>query len=265
MSRKHKRRQFQGALNDQEPTSLRQVREDKERSDFGLNSGPRKAPLIKPRNPHQAEYFKYLESHDIDIIFALGPAGTGKTLLAVSKAIEALKSGEIKKIVITRPAVSVDEEHGFLPGDIIAKMTPWMRPVFDIFNEHFTPKHLKFLLEQEIVEIAPLAFMRGRTFKDAWVIADEMQNATESQMKMLLTRIGEGSKFVITGDLNQHDRGYEKNGLHDFTQRFANRGSSFIRTIEFEGHDIERHAAVAEVLRVYGEIDDGAKIASTGR
>lgn len=259
MSRKHRRRDQRG-LTDQESTSFRSQRGDREQETFGLNTGSRKAQVIKPRSPNQHEYFKYLESPHIDIVFAVGPAGTGKTLIAVTKAIESLKAGKIDRIVITRPAVSVDEEHGFLPGDLNAKMTPWTMPIFDIFHEHWSPERVKTMLKYEQIEIAPLAFMRGRTFKNCWIIADEMQNATPSQMKMLLTRIGFGSKFVITGDLTQHDRGYEHNGLLDFSNKFKGLGSELIRTVEFESCDIERHAVVAEILRIYDDSDSDSRI-----
>ena len=129
-------------------------------------------------------------------------------MFAVHHAVQSFNAGDIKKIVITRPAVSVDESHGYLPGGLVDKMMPWIRPIFDIMAEYWSPQHIKWLMESELIEIAPLAFMRGRTFKESWIIADEMQNATVEQMKMILTRIGEGSRMVITGDLAQHDRGY---------------------------------------------------------
>ena len=209
---------------------------------------------LKPRNVKQADYLKLLQDWSNSIIFALGPAGTGKTMLAVHKAIEEFKSKRVNKIVITRPAVSVDEEHGFLPGDLIAKMTPWMRPVFDIFYEHYSVKQTKYFLENEIFEVCPLAYMRGRTFKDSFIIADEMQNATPSQMKMLLTRIGERSKMVVTGDLAQHDRGYENNGLADFISKLDKENNRLIKEIQFDSKHIERHPAVSEVLKIYGDI-----------
>lgn len=216
---------------------------------------------VVPRNLNQKYYINILNDWSQHIVFALGPAGTGKTMLAAHKAIQYFKSSKIDKIIITRPTVSVDEDHGYLPGDIIQKMTPWMRPILDVFYEYYTPKYIKYLLEQEKIEIAPLAYMRGRTFKYCWVLADEMQNATKSQMKMLLTRIGEGSKMVVTGDLRQHDRGYEKNGLFDFVLRLKDNERG-LKLIEFDNHDIERHPAVVEVLKVYGDITDQAEIIS---
>ena len=130
--------------------------------------------------------------------------------------IKSFMEREVKKIVITRPAVSVDEQHGFLPGDLKEKMAPWTRPIFDIFEKHFSLSQIEMMLSENLIEIAPLAYMRGRTFEDSWIIADEMQNATKSQMKMLLTRIGVNTKMIVTGDLKQHDRGFSENGLSDF-------------------------------------------------
>jgi len=210
---------------------------------------------IMPRNLPQEDYLAYLENPKKDMVFALGPAGTGKTLIATLWAIKQLKSREIERIVITRPAVSVDEQHGFLPGTLEQKMAPWTRPIMDVFREFWDIKQIESMLENEVIEIAPLAYMRGRTFKNCVIIGDELQNSTVSQMKMMLTRIGEGSKMIITGDLNQHDRGFELNGLADFITRLASDPSSRMALVEFERQHVERHPAVAEVLRIYGDDD----------
>ena len=210
-----------------------------------------KKKVLSPRNVNQKIYDRYLCDWSCSILFALGPAGTGKTLFAVHHAIQSFNSGDIKKIVITRPAVSVDEQHGFLPGGLVDKMMPWIRPIFDIMSDYWSPQHIKWLMESELVEIAPLAYMRGRTFKDAWIIADEMQNATPEQMKMLLTRIGDNSRLVVTGDLAQYDRGYSENGLKNFLGKLENRSSDLIKVVEFERGDVSRHPAVAEVLGIY--------------
>ena len=155
------------------------------------------------------------------------------------------------KIVITRPAVSVDEQHGFLPGTLQEKMAPWTRPIFDIMEEFYHPKEIEYLLENNKLEIAPLAYMRGRTFKNAVVLADEMQNATPEQMKMLLTRIGDNSQLIVNGDLNQHDRGYEANGLKNFLDKLNATESTMIAHVEFDKRHVERHPAVSEVLKIY--------------
>ena len=208
---------------------------------------------IVPRNFHQDDLLGYLEDHNINIVFAVGPAGTGKTLISTLAGIRELKKNKIDKFVVTRPAVSVDEQHGFLPGTLMEKMAPWTRPIFDVFEEYYTPDQIEYMINDNKVEVAPLAYMRGRTFKNAFIIADEMQNATDSQMKMLLTRIGDNSKIVVTGDLNQHDRGYESNGLKCFIQRLQQAKSDKIKLVEFVNTDIERHPVVSEVLSIYGE------------
>ena len=206
-----------------------------------------------PRNRHQEDYIANLLNPTQSITFATGPAGTGKTMLAVLAAIKALKEGIVTKIVVTRPAVGVDgEKHGFLPGDLNQKMEPWTRPIFDVLHEHYTPKDTQMMLEEGILEISPLAFMRGRTFKDSYIIADEMQNATPGQMKMLLTRLGEGSRMVVTGDVMQADRQGEENGLIDFDRLLQDYGDcKYIGWVAFNYKDIERHPAVAEVLKIY--------------
>lgn len=208
-----------------------------------------------PKSLKQEEYINLLTDPQKFIVFSTGPAGTGKTMMAVLAAVKAYKAGEISKIVITRPAVGVDDEkHGFLPGDLNAKMEPWTRPIMDVLQEYFSPKDLVRMLEEQTIELAPLAFQRGRTFKNAWVILDEAQNVSVNQMKMALTRIGDGSKMVITGDLQQRDRKYvSDNGLNDFMERLANNGSNRISVVVFSRKDVMRHPVVEEVLRLYGE------------
>jgi len=209
---------------------------------------------IVPRNLAQETYIELLKNPKKYIVFAIGPAGTGKTMLGVQMAVKLYKEGVINKIIVTRPAVSVDEEHGFLPGTLNQKMEPWTRPIFDVFEEYYHPKEIAAMLEDGVIEISPLAYMRGRTFKNAFVVADEMQNATPSQMKMLLTRLGEGSRMVVTGDLNQADRPKE-NGLLEFCDLYGQGGEyRMIAMVRFEAKDVERHPVVKEVLTVYKEI-----------
>jgi phosphate starvation-inducible PhoH-like protein len=210
---------------------------------------------LLPKTLNQENYINSLTDPNKHIVFATGPAGSGKTLLAMLAAIKALKSGEVNKIILTRPAVGVDDEqHGFLPGDLNSKMEPWTRPLFDVLAEYYDKREITQMLDEQIIEIAPLAFMRGRNLKNAFIVADEMQNATVNQMKMVLTRISEGSKLVITGDLHQRDRKFEQdNGLMDFLSRLNLEGSSSISHVNFAAKDVQRHPVVTEVLKLYGE------------
>lgn len=207
---------------------------------------------LLPRNKHQEIYLDKLQNEDKNIVFAVGPAGTGKTIMAVMHGIKLMQNGVIEKIIITRPAVSVDEDLGFLPGTLNEKMAPWTRPIFDVLGEYYSQKEIENMLYEGIIEISPLAYMRGRTFKHAYIIADEMQNATQNQMKMLLTRLGENSKMVVTGDLAQADR-LKDNGLIDFIEKLKGHRLSHIDVVNFDHKDIERHHAVKEVLEIYGD------------
>lgn len=211
---------------------------------------------LTPKTLSQETYIDLLTDPKKIIVFATGPAGTGKTMLAVLAALQAFRAGECSRIVITRPAVGVDDEkHGFLPGDLNAKMEPWTRPIIDYIQEYYRPVEVTKMLEEQQIEISPLAFMRGRTFKNAWIIADEMQNATPSQMKMLLTRLGEGSKIVVTGDTRQADRNDADNGLLDFKRLVESyRKCEYVSGVEFTGRDVMRHPAVLEVLKIYKEV-----------
>jgi phosphate starvation-inducible PhoH-like protein len=209
-----------------------------------------KRPQIYPKNLSQEDYLIKLNDFTKPILFAIGPAGTGKTLMAVQWAVDEFRAGNAKKIIITRPAVSVDEEHGFLPGDLNQKMAPWTRPIFDVFEENFSMSTIEHYVSENIFETSPLAYMRGRTFKDAIVIADECQLTTPNQMKMLLTRIGDGSRLIVTGDLEQADRGSD-NGLLDFVNRFEICKSDMIAVARFTEKDVVRHPAVQDVLNIY--------------
>ena len=212
-----------------------------------------KKVTILPRNRNQETYVLKLLDAQKDIVFGIGPAGTGKTLLAVQVAVKLFKEGAVDKIIVTRPAVSVDEDLGFLPGTLEQKMAPWTRPIFDVLREYFNAKEIEGMIQEGIIEIAPLAFMRGRTFKKSFILADEMQNATTSQMKMLLTRLGEKSMMAVTGDLAQADR-MQDNGLINFVNLLNSAGNAtHLDIVRFEQGDIERHNAVKEVLQVYGD------------
>ena len=207
---------------------------------------------IVPRNKNQETYVLEILNSERDIVLGIGPAGTGKTLLAVQCAVKSFKQGEVDKIIVTRPAVSVDENLGALPGTLEEKMAPWTRPIFDVLREYFDSRQITGMIEEGVIEISPLAYMRGRTFKNSFIIADEMQNATPNQMKMLLTRLGEGSNMTVTGDLNQADR-LKDNGLIDFVNHLSSSSATRISTVFFGKGDIERHEAVKEVLEIYGD------------
>lgn len=211
----------------------------------------RKVEII-PKNLVQEEYIEYLNDERKKIVFAIGPAGTGKTYLAVLKAIKMLKEGEIEKIILTRPAVSVDEKHGFLPGDLNAKMDPWVRPIMDVFEEYYSPASIKKMIEENIIEICPLAYMRGRNFKNALVILDESQNCTDNQMKMALTRIAIGTRMIVTGDVNQTDV-QTRNGLRDILQKMKASPQEGMAHVVFTREHVEREEVVKQVLSLYGE------------
>jgi phosphate starvation-inducible PhoH-like protein len=213
--------------------------------------------IYSPKSLNQKKYIDYLNDENIKLIIAIGPAGTGKTLFACLKAITELRNGEINKLVITRPVVTVEEDIGFLPGNIVKKMDPWTRPIFDLFLEFFSKSELDNYIHNNIIEISPLAFMRGRTFKNAFIIADEMQNSSPNQMKMLTTRIGTNSKMVITGDLNQTDI-VNNNGLSDLINRLNsyqrhidNNITETINIVEFQKRDIERSDVVKKIIDIY--------------
>jgi phosphate starvation-inducible PhoH-like protein len=218
------------------------------------NFQPQKSRQVKilPRNKSQETYILELLDRERDIVFGIGPAGTGKTLLACQAGVKAFLDGSVERIIVTRPAVSADEDLGFLPGTLEEKMAPWTRPIFDVFREYFYANEIEGMIKEGVIEISPLAYMRGRTFKNSFIIADEMQNATQNQMKMLLTRIGNESQMVVTGDLNQADR-LKDNGLIDFINHLESRESKHISAVFFKQGDIERHDAVKEVLEIYGD------------
>ena len=209
---------------------------------------------IVPRTRNQERLVLALQDANEHIVVTAGPAGTGKTYLAMLAAVKAFREGEVDRIVLTRPAVGVeDEKHGFLPGDLNQKMDPWVRPLTDILREYYRQPDIAAMIAEQTIEISPLAFMRGRTFKGAFIIADEMQNATPNQVKMLMTRIGEGSKIVITGDVEQADRNRGNNGLLDLCQRLQEGGVKGIAVCGLDNRDIQRHKIIDSVLRLYAD------------
>ncbi len=205
-----------------------------------------------PKSRAQEHLIINLLDESVPVVIAVGPAGTGKSYLAMLAALRDLRQGRVDRIVLTRPAVGVeDERHGFLPGDLIRKMEPWTRPLLDIIKEFYHPREVIRMIEDEIIEISPLAFMRGRTFKNAWIVADEMQNATPNQMKMLLTRIGAGSRIVVTGDVEQTDRTTVNNGLLDLAERLQHQPVDGLRVSQLGSRDIQRHPIIDSVLQIY--------------
>jgi phosphate starvation-inducible PhoH-like protein len=205
-----------------------------------------------PKSRNQENLILNLLNPDQSIVVAVGPAGTGKTYLAMLAAVKAFKSGECKRIILTRPAIGVeDEQHGFLPGNIVAKMEPWTRPLMDVLREYYRQTEIAAMIDDGSIEISPLAYMRGRTFKHAWIIADEMQNATPAQMKMLLSRIGTESRIVVTGDVEQADRAQGENGLLDLCSRLEHYPVKGMAACRLTGRDIQRHPIIGSVLALY--------------
>ncbi|NWH05759.1 PhoH family protein [Desulfobacter latus] len=203
---------------------------------------------ITPRTPTQLAYTEAIKSNDI--LFGIGPAGTGKTYLAMAMAVAAFTKGEVEKIILTRPAVEAGEALGFLPGDLAEKINPYLRPLYDALYDMLDFEKARAYIEQETIEIAPIAFMRGRTLNNAFIILDEAQNTTSQQMKMFLTRIGYGSKAIITGDITQTDLpGGKKSGLVEARKLLARiKGISFI---EFSKEDVVRHRLVSDIINAY--------------
>ncbi len=211
---------------------------------------------LKTRNANQASYIKLIRKMDVN--FGIGPAGTGKTYLAVAAAVEALENEEVRRIVLTRPAVEAGEKLGFLPGDLSQKVDPYLRPLFDALFEMIGFEQVEKMIERHIIEVAPLAFMRGRTLNESFIILDEAQNTTKEQMKMFLTRIGFGSKAVITGDITQCDLPkVVKSGLRDAIEVLE--GVPDIGFTFFQAKDVVRHRLVQKIVRAYEHFDRRSK------
>ncbi len=205
---------------------------------------------VRPRTPGQAKYTDTIRKHDL--VIAVGPAGTGKTYLAVAMAVEALKRQSVRKIVLVRPAVEAGESLGFLPGDLQAKINPYLRPLLDALHEMIDYNQIKRLMEQDVIEVIPLAYMRGRTLNEAFIILDEAQNTTVAQMKMFLTRMGNNSRIVAVGDITQIDLPHHsRSGLIDALSRLKH--IKGIGTVELTKADIVRHRLVQEIVRAYDE------------
>jgi len=210
---------------------------------YGTRGNP-----IRPKTPNQVKLVQLVR--DNDLVFALGPAGTGKTHISVALAVQALKNKQVKKIIITRPAVEAGENLGFLPGDLKEKIDPYLRPIYDALNDMIPFEKLQYYMEREIIEIAPLAYMRGRTLNNAFILLDEGQNTTPMQMKMFLTRMGPESKMIVTGDVSQVDLpANQRSGLKEATRILS--GVKGIGFIELNDRDVVRHKLVREIIEAY--------------
>jgi phosphate starvation-inducible protein PhoH and related proteins len=211
---------------------------------YGTKGSP-----IKPKTVNQQKLVQSVK--DNDLVFALGPAGTGKTFVSVALAVRALKNKQVKKIIITRPAVEAGENLGFLPGDLKEKIDPYLRPIYDALNDMVPFEKLKYYLEREIIEIAPLAYMRGRTLHNAFILLDEAQNTTAMQMKMFLTRMGPESKMIVTGDTSQIDLPKNQSSGLKEAVRILNQVNG-IGFVELSGRDVVRHKLVRDIIEAYG-------------
>jgi phosphate starvation-inducible PhoH-like protein len=208
---------------------------------------------VRAQTPHQEAYLRAIRDHDL--VFAIGPAGTGKTYLAVAAAVHLLKTGRVKRVILSRPAVEAGERLGYLPGDLRAKVNPYLRPLFDALTDMMDYATLRRFMESDVIEVSPLAFMRGRTLNNAVIILDEAQNATRGQMKMILTRMGRGSKMVVTGDITQVDLpDAHESGLWDAVLRLRN--TEGVGYVAFDRSDVVRHALVQRIIDAYGGEED---------
>lgn len=207
-----------------------------------------KKEVIRARTPKQLEYYHKVQKNDV--VFCIGPAGTGKTFLAVAMALSALRANEVSRIILSRPAVEAGESLGFLPGDLSEKVDPYLRPLLDALGDMVSPDKLKSMIERRVVEIIPLAYMRGRTLNNSFIILDEAQNSSKMQMKMFLTRLGKNSKAIVTGDVTQVDlQRKDDSGLSDVTQLFS--GIQGISFVDFDKADVVRHRLVMEIINAY--------------
>lgn len=220
--------------------------------------------IYLPKTDNQKKYLDFMNNPNVSVIVGVGPSGSGKTLLACCSAVQSLKNGVIDKIVITRPLITVDDEDvGFLPGNLMSKMEVWAKPIMDILKDFYNEKEIETMVRNDVIEIAPLAYMRGRTFKNTFIIADEMQNSSPKQMIMVSTRLGENSKLVITGDLEQSDRS-EDNGLADLMKKIGDihfqnvddnddmvEDKYQIKMVEMDAVDIQRSPIVNKMIHLY--------------
>ena len=247
-------------------TAIRVIQDDPEASleEFFLVEGVVSTArrLVQPRSPNQQAYIKAMQEHDL--VISIGPAGTGKTYLAVAVAAAALLDKKVRRIVLARPAVEAGERLGFLPGDLVEKVNPYLRPLHDALYDILGFDRVGRMMERGMIEIAPLAFMRGRTLNDSFVILDEAQNTTPEQMKMFLTRLGYNSRAVVNGDITQVDLPAGKvSGLRQAQEVLA--GIESIRFVNFDERDVVRHSLVQEVVQAYDRFERGKAAAVEGK
>jgi phosphate starvation-inducible protein PhoH and related proteins len=210
-------------------------------------------PLV-PKTAAQRAYVDLLRrTPRPHVVVGSGPAGCGKTLWATAVGCEKLANGEVERMVITRPAVAADEEHGFLPGGLDEKMAPWVQPILDAMSQRLSDAQIRRMKREKTIEFAPIAYMRGRTFHDTWIVCDESQNCTPNQLLMIMTRIGDRSKLIVAGDPDQYDRGEAHNGLADFMERLKKNpvDPDMISLVEFGPEDVQRHPVIPLVLDLY--------------
>lgn len=227
-----------------------------ESAHYTTKSGIRKAVRIIPRNVHQEEYLEALMDSKKVIVIAHGSAGTGKSAMGMMAAIKALSEKRIEKIILCRPAIGVsDEEHGFVPGTLLDKVRIWVTPLLEVLSEYYSSRDLEDMLEKEVIEIVPIMLIRGRNFKNCYVVLDEAQNISVSAIKSVMTRLCENSKLIITGDNAQSDRKSGENGLSVFKDLLHRYGpTDNIAEIEFNKDDNQRHPIVSEILKIFGDI-----------
>jgi len=242
-------------------TMLRTETREKPAEVLSLNILSNRGRTIRPKTVNQKRYVDAIDKHTI--VFGIGPAGTGKTYLAMAKAVQALQAKEVTRIILTRPAVEAGEHLGFLPGSLSEKIDPYLRPLYDALHDMIDPETIPKLLTSGVIEVAPLAYMRGRTLNDAFIILDEAQNTTPEQMKMFLTRLGFGSKMVVTGDVTQVDLpSGNKSGLRVVQEILED-----VRDIHFaqlQAADVVRHKLVGRIVAAYGEFEEQAATRSIG-
>ncbi len=233
-------------FDDQQWSPLHTGSQKKNRTRQNDNCEPRYRKNLRPHNPSQERFMRDVEEYSM--VMAMGPAGTGKTYVAIAKGVEALEKGSVNRIILSRPAIEAGESLGFLPGDLEEKLSPYLRPLYDALSDRLPSKRLKTLMAENVIEIAPIAYMRGRTLNNAYVVIDEAQNCTYGQLKMLLTRLGWHSTMVITGDPQQSDLLPGLSGLSDIASKLD--ALSSVSVIKFDEKDVVRHPLVAEMIGV---------------